>query len=275
MCEKTFTEVFSFSCKKIDMIKAVFLDVDGTLVSFKTHTVPESAKLAVTELHKKGVKVFLATGRHILSIPDLGELKFDGYITINGGLCLSADRTPIYKHCVPQSDIEAMIELQKTTSFPCLVMDDDGLFINFINEIVDEVQEMKLFPNVKVRPFEESLNRDIYQMVSFVTEEEEKAILPHIPGCESLRWHPAFTDFVPKGSSKAIGIDRLISRFGIKLEETMAIGDGGNDIAMLKHAGVGIAMGNAADKVKAVADYVTDSVDDDGIYNALKKFGLI
>lgn len=257
------------------MIKAVFFDVDGTLVSFKTHTVPESAKLAIAELHRNGVKVFLATGRHILSIPDLGELKFDGYITINGGLCLSGDRTPIYKHCVPKNDIEAMIELQKTTPFPCLVMDDEGLFINFINEIVDEVQEMKLFPNVKVRPFEKSLNKDIYQMVSFITEEEEKAVLPRIPGCDSLRWHSAFTDFVPKGSTKAIGIDQLIKHFEIKLEETMAIGDGGNDIAMLKHAGVGVVMGNAAGEVKAVADFVTDSVDDDGIFNALKKFGLI
>ena len=55
----------------------------------------------------------------------------------------------------------------------------------------------------------------------------------------------------------------------------MAIGDGGNDIAMLEHAGVGVVMGNASDEVKAVADYVTDSVDEDGVYNALKHFGLI
>ena len=154
-------------------------------------------------------------------------------------------------------------------------MDDEGLFINYINEIVDKVQEMKLFPNVKVRPFEESLNRDIYQMVSFINEEQEKVVRPHIPDCDSLRWHPAFTDFVPKGSSKAVGIDHMIEHFGIKLEETMAIGDGGNDIAMLRHAGVGVVMGNASDEVKAVADYVTDSVDEDGVYNALKHFGLI
>lgn len=257
------------------MIKAVFLDVDGTLVSFKTHEIPLSTRQAIAELHKKGVKVFLATGRHILSLPHFGDLNFDGYIVINGGLCVSADKQPIYKHCIPKSNVESMIKLQKTHPFPCLVMDDEGLFINYMNDVVDEVQKLKLFPNLKIRSLEESLQRDIYQMVSFISEEEEKTVKPHLPDCDSLRWHPAFTDFVPKGSSKAIGIDNIIAKFGIKLEETMAIGDGGNDIAMLKHVGVGVAMGNASDKVKVAADYVTDSVDDDGLYNALKYFGLV
>ena len=115
------------------MTKAVFFDIDGTLVSFKTHDVPPSARKAIAELRKNGVKVFIATGRHILSITDLSGLSFDGYITINGGLCLSGDKKIIYKHCVPKSNIESMIKLQNTVPFPCLVMDDEGLFINFTN----------------------------------------------------------------------------------------------------------------------------------------------
>ena len=67
----------------------------------------------------------------------------------------------------------------------------------------------------------------------------------------------------------------FIKRFGFKLEETMAFGDGGNDIGMLRHAGIGVAMGNANDEVKAAADYITASVDEDGIYKALKHFGVI
>ena len=67
------------------MIKAVFFDIDGTLVSFKTHRVPESTVKAIAALRDRGVRVFVASGRHLLSINNLGDLQFDGYITLNGG----------------------------------------------------------------------------------------------------------------------------------------------------------------------------------------------
>ena len=89
------------------------------------------------------------------------------------------------------------------------------------------------------------------------------------------RWHPAFVDITTKGCTKQQGIDEIIRHFGISLDETMAFGDGGNDISMIQHAAIGVAMGNALDSVKAVADYITDSVDEDGIANALKHFGVI
>ena len=71
------------------------------------------------------------------------------------------------------------------------------------------------------------------------------------------------------------GHDQFCEYFGFSREETMAIGDGGNDVEMLQHAGIGVAMGNARDEVKQVADYVTDSVDDNGVVNALKHYGLL
>lgn len=76
-------------------------------------------------------------------------------------------------------------------------------------------------------------------------------------------------------AEKNKGIDAIINHFGIKLEETMAFGDGGNDIDMLKHAGIGIAMENARDDVKEIADFITTSVDDDGITNALKHYNVL
>ena len=98
------------------------------------------------------------------------------------------------------------------------------------------------------------------------------ATMPH---CEATRWNPYFADVVPQGSSKAVGIDRVIEHYGIRPDETIAFGDGGNDIAMLRHAGIGVAMDNAEDDVKQAADYVTASVDDDGVRKALLHFGLI
>lgn len=85
----------------------------------------------------------------------------------------------------------------------------------------------------------------------------------------------AFADIIARGNSKSKGIDHVLEYYGIALKDTMAFGDGGNDIPMLGHAGIGVAMGNASDEVKAAADYVTTSVDEDGIMNALKHFGVL
>ena len=112
-------------------------------------------------------------------------------------------------------------------------------------------------------------------MTPFITEEEEKEIRPSIPTCEIGRWYPAFADVTAKGDTKQKGIDEIIRYFDIKLEDTMAFGDGGNDISMLRHAAIGVAMGNANDDVKETADYITTSVDEDGIQKALKHFGII
>ena len=88
-------------------------------------------------------------------------------------------------------------------------------------------------------------------------------------------WHIGAVDIVPKGISKANGIDEVCKRYSILQSETMGIGDGENDIGMLQHCAIGIAMGNAIDELKAQADYVTTSVDDDGILHALKHFHVI
>ena len=82
-------------------------------------------------------------------------------------------------------------------------------------------------------------------------------------------------DITAKGDTKQKGIDEIIRYFGIKLEETMAFGDGGNDITMLRHAAIGVAMGQAKEDVKAAADYVTAPIDEDGISKAMKHFGII
>ena len=131
------------------------------------------------------------------------------------------------------------------------------------------------FPPQPIRPLRESLVQDVYQLIAFFTEGQQERIMSVLPNCEATRWNPLFADVVPKGSNKAIGIDQMILHYGISLDETMAFGDGGNDLAMLRHAAIGVAMGNSVDEVREGADYVTTSVDEDGIYNALKHYGII
>ena len=123
--------------------------------------------------------------------------------------------------------------------------------------------------------YEKALNEKIYQLNVFVTEEEEVAFLEYMPNSKSARWTSAFTDVIPSDGGKDKGIDAIANHLDIKVEEIMAFGDGGNDIDMLKHVGVGVAMGNARDDVKEIADFVTADVDDDGITYALKHFGVL
>ena len=126
-----------------------------------------------------------------------------------------------------------------------------------------------------LQPFAEALKTEVFQLIAFFRAEQEKQVMAQLPGCEATRWNPLFTDIVPRGGSKQVGMEKLLAHFGIRREECMAFGDGGNDIPMLRYAGIGVAMGNAREEVKAAADYVTSSVDEDGIAMALRHFGLL
>ena len=258
------------------MIKAIFFDIDGTLVSFKTHSIPKSTLYALDLLKKKGIKIFIATGRYYKAINNLGDLVFDGYVTLNGGYVFVGKDDVIYKHSISNEDIEALIRYQeKEGEFPCAFVQENGTFMNYTDNSVNEVFRLLNFPAPPICPIEDVRGKTIFQIIAFFTEEQEKRIMQEMPNCESTRWNPLFTDVVPKGSSKRVGIDKMLEHFQIALDECMAFGDGGNDIQMLSHVGIGVAMGNATDEVKSFANYITSSVDDDGVYKALKHFNVI
>lgn len=260
------------------MVKAIFFDIDGTLVSFETHKIPASTQEALKALRDKGIKIFIATGRPQCLINNLSDLEFDGYITVNGSYCFTAGHQPIYKGCIPQEDIERLITFQQKYPVPFVFVYGNEMFVTEVNDRVQAVSDLIEIPVPPVASIEEARGKDILQIMGYFTAEEEKEtdifgkVLTH---CEPMRWYPLFADIIARGNSKSTGIDKVLAYFDIDLKDTMAFGDGGNDIPMLKHVATGIAMGNAEPHVKAVADYVTTSVDEDGIANALKHFGLI
>ena len=255
-------------------IKAIFFDIDGTLLSFKTHSVLPSTVEAFSRLRKEGIKLFVATGRTLNEINNLDDLTFDGYITMNGAYCVDAAHKLIHKEVIPPEDIEALFRyLKEKEPFPCVLATQEEDVMNHVNESVLELTRMVDLPVPKIKDFGEMANDQILQMVIFVDKQKEIELMQNVlVNCHVNRWHPSFADVNRSGVSKQLGIDRMLEYHKIDLSETMAFGDGGNDIQMLQHVAVGIAMGNANDEVKRVAGYVTDSIDNDGIWNALQRF---
>ena len=254
------------------MSKALFFDIDGTLVSFKT----QSTRLAIKQLQSNGHKVFIATGRPKLLINNLKDISFDGFISMNGAHCFTADSTDIYRGTIPTEDIERLISYYSTHDYPFLCVSDKDWFITHSNEAVEEICNLINIKTPPILPVETAREREILEIMGYFPKETDEEVFSNVlTHCDTVRWHPLFTDIVKKGINKSTGIDEVIRYFGIKREDTIAFGDGGNDIPMLKHAGIGVAMGNASERVQAAADYITTSVDDDGIANALRFLGLI
>lgn len=264
------------------MIKALFFDIDGTLVSFNTHRIPQSAVTAITAAKAAGVGIYISTGRPYALINNLGDIKhlIDGYITTNGAYCFIGD-TVVSCTPIPADDVATVIKCAGSMGFACMVVGErDWAMLNADGDnraVVENIFGRLL--NVPclngTASLDEVLKQRILQLTPVISPEQEQSLMAMLGGCTSGRWCPDFADITALNADKGNGLLAVAAHQGIKIEETMAFGDGGNDISIVKVAGTGIAMGNANPPLKAVADYVTTSVDDGGIYKALKHFGII
>jgi len=220
----------------------------------------------------------LATGRgkhDLKNIGMLGDVEFDSYITYNGYCCY--DDAGIYRSVAMNlSDLEAACAvLRENPEIVAIVEGEKGNFFNRWDKRVLEYYK-DVSPNAyPVRAPEESFGEAVYQVVPFIERGREDLFLSVMPGCIATRWSEFATDLIPKGNGKADGIRATLERYGLKAEETIAFGDGENDIPMLKICGIGVAMGNSGQVVKEAADYVTLPVGEDGVCAALRHFGLL
>jgi len=257
---------------------ALFFDIDGTLVSFKTHQIPDSTIQALTQAKQAGHKVFIATGRPPLIITNLGAIEhlIDGYVTINGALCFVGNEVVKCKEIANETARFVAKDAQEKNYGLIMVGEKDVAVLDPKGE-VDKIfrQEICVENLNQARPVEEVLRQRIFQLTPFFDEDYEKEMMARLTDCTVGRWHPAFTDITAIGADKGEGLLAMTKHLGLNPKHTMAFGDGGNDSSMIRTAGIGVAMGNAMDSLKREADYVTTSVDEDGIWNALRHYGLI
>lgn len=265
-------------CKMTEQydIKALFLDVDGTLVSFRTHEVPASARAALREAHRRGVRLFIATGRAVGDLDLLSDIPYDGVVGLNGAECVMRDGRVVARHPIPRTDFERALALSDELDFPVALELDSGIFVNRVTPAVEELARLVAHPvpvSTDLRALFDA--NACCQLCFYLDAELERRVMAELPGLAASRWCPVFADINVRGVDKAAGMAEFAARFGFAHNEIMAFGDGGNDVAMLRAAGVGVAMGNACDEALQAADYVTADIDRDGLRQALEYYKVI
>jgi Cof subfamily protein (haloacid dehalogenase superfamily) len=275
--------------------RAVFLDVDGTLVDDWGH-VPDSARASVRAARDRGHLVFLCTGRSLIGLwPEILDVGFDGLVAAAGGY-VEHGGTVLAHHAVPTDQVRRVVAYFEARGVEYMLESNDGLFgspgvrARLRQTILGAVTDEDILAELErgLMGFIDSIvvDRDPTTLhvnkVSFlhseVTLEEIRAEFTDafdvIPATVPL-FGPNSGELSLRGVHKAAGMQVLIDHLGITREQTVAFGDGFNDLEMLQFAGVGIAMGQAPQAVKDVADQVTGRPDQDGIRTGFLRLGLI
>ena len=256
------------------MLRVVFLDVDGTLLSQTTRCVPPSARRAVQRLRERGVRVVLATGRHPIELDgaDFSDMAFDGYATANGQMCLDGSRKLFAGNPIRSEAARALVEMFVRREVLLWLFGEDTSYINVHNEELLAMAAATSIYVPKVRGYD---GMTVYQAVALVREHADAMLAARLPGCKLQRWAVDGVDIIAVDGGKVEGLKTFLDRFGCTREECVAFGDQGNDLDMLRFAGVGVAMGNGSDAVKAAADLVAPTVDEDGVARVLGELGLL
>lgn len=250
------------------MIKAIFFDIDGTLIQHGDTSMPESTFTSLVKMKEMGIKLFIATGRPINTTGHVQAMfDFDGYVCANGQYCVNKEGI-IHEQYIPKESLLEIIPYINEHQIPVVFASLERSYINKYNKSVYDA-------NWPIVDLYDIVDEKIVQIMAYIEEKDDDAFLKHLPGCKTARWTPRFADIIPSDGGKEAGIDHVLAHYGISLDEAMCFGDGGNDITMLRHVPKSVAMGNAEQKVKDSAYYVTTSIKEDGIYNALKHFGVL
>ncbi|MBO1515020.1 Cof-type HAD-IIB family hydrolase [Metabacillus bambusae] len=253
----------------------IFFDIDGTLLTHDKE-LPNSTKEAIFKLKEIGHEVAIATGRAPFMFEDLRkELEINTFVSYNGQYVVLRGEV-LHTNPLNINALEKLTEAALQNSHPVLFMDHEDMKANVPEHdyIKESISTLKIdrFPTHDPSYYK---GRDLYQMLLFCPEGEEEQYEMGFQEYDFVRWHPVSVDVMPKGGSKAKGIQKVVDKLGFSPERQFAFGDGLNDIKMLSSVPNSVAMGNAEEEVKAVAKYVTKSVEENGIYHGLQMVGLL
>jgi hypothetical protein len=260
------------------MKKLIFFDIDGTLIECEkgVYEIQQQTIEALDILKQKGHDVFLATGRCKCFIVD-GVMKypFSGYVTCNGAYVEYNDRM-IYKNIISSEALKMTHKFCVERNLAYYFESNDYIYVlnkNNPKHILFK-NEWGMKDKIIVDEFDIEKIECYIGMIVLNSQDDIEPLMRTLSPYFLIKQHQKGLSFdlTLKGESKAKGIRKLVESLGMDMEDTVAFGDGRNDVEMLSEVGFGIAMGNGADEAKEVANYVTDDVDKNGIEKALDKF---
>lgn len=260
---------------KAKKIKIIFFDIDDTLRNSKTGFIPSTIPTAFKQLRDKGILTGIATGRGIFGVvPELKALKPDFFVTLNGAYIEDKKGNVIYSNKIAKDKVEEYITWTKEVGIDYGLVGSHAAKLSRRTEMISQAID-PIYPDLEVNP-DFYQKEDIYQMWTF-EEQGDDLVLPEslASTLRMVRWHEHSSDVVPISGSKAAGVAKVVDQLGLKPENVMVFGDGLNDLELFDYAGISVAMGVSHDKIKEKADYITKTLEEDGIFDALEGFGMV
>ena len=267
------------------MYKAIVLDLDGTLTNDAKEVTPK-VKAALMAAQERGVRVVLASGRPTYGIQKIADEleigRHDGYVmAFNGGrVCRWSDKEVIFEQKLRPEYVPTLYDAAMAAGCEILTYQGEGIATTETeNKYVRHEAFINKMPLVRYDDFVNQVEHPINKCLIVGDPKPLAELEQHMK--ETMRGEmdfyrsaAFFLECVPLGIDKAASLDMLLSQLGIKREETIAVGDGYNDLSMIRYAGLGVAMANAAREVQDAADYITYSNQEDGVAHVVEKFIL-
>lgn len=253
--------------------KAVFFDIDGTLINImkKRPQMTERTRQAIRALRRAGHRTFIASGRPLVYLdPELTEQGlFDGYVLMNGA-AVFVDGACVYQRPLPRARVAEIVTLCEAHGVEYVLQGARQVYLKSeFHGLADFYRSIGVDVGRFVRSFQLD-EVDACKLEFLAFEEEGGGVFGRLlamPGLTGLMdpYHKKNMELYASDISKGSGILKALVYLGIPVRDSIAFGDGLNDIEMMQTVGMGIAMGNAQPEVKAVARYEVPSVDEDGV----------
>lgn len=255
-------------------IKIVFFDIDGTLINFHSGGLSDKTREALLRLKERGILLCIATGRPPACLPRFEGVEFDAFLTFNGSYCYDRNGT-ILSTPIPSEDVRKIICNAAAAGKPVTLATKKRLAANGTDNDLTEYFSFVHVDLQAAEDFEEVAQDEVYQLMTACRESEYPEIMKDVRGAKIVAWWDRAADIIPAVGGKGVGIQKILEHYHLDKSEALAFGDGNNDIEMLQAVGTGVAMENASEQLKAVADEICGHVAEDGIYHYCVANGLI